>query len=188
MSPLGTQIDNNIRFLIKTCSVETKRLPRAGTLIWYYHVCKRQVWLMAHSLEPDQEHQFVALGRWMDQQTYKREHKRINIDNITIDILSRKEGNLMVGEVKKSSKHIESAKMQLAYYLLTLKRKGVNAEGVLLFPKEKKRVGIKLTPEIEKKLLKIEKEIWDIIKQGTPPSAKRIRFCSKCAYAEFCWA
>jgi len=26
-----------------------------GTLIWYYYICPREVWLMAHELNPNQE-------------------------------------------------------------------------------------------------------------------------------------
>jgi hypothetical protein len=34
-----------------------------GTLIWYYYICKRQVWLMAHALVPDQEDDNIRQGR-----------------------------------------------------------------------------------------------------------------------------
>lgn len=38
-------------------------LPVNGTLIWYYTVCHRQVWLMARHLTPDEQDDNVVLGK-----------------------------------------------------------------------------------------------------------------------------
>jgi len=112
----------------------------------------------------------------------------VRIENIVIDLLRRDDEDVVIGEVKKSSRYELSAKMQVAYYLLRLKRLGVIAKGELLFPKERKRIKLELTPELEEELEKALNEIEEIIKLEKPPSAKRNRFCSKCAYKEFCWA
>lgn len=45
----------------------------------------------------------------------------------------------MVGEVKKTSKYLESAKMQLAYYLLELKRHGLEGKRSTYVSKGKKK-------------------------------------------------
>jgi len=34
-----------------------------GTLIWYYYICHREVWLMARRIEPSQENPFIEIGR-----------------------------------------------------------------------------------------------------------------------------
>ncbi|SHK18580.1 protein of unknown function DUF83 [Caminicella sporogenes DSM 14501] len=47
-----------------------------GTLIWYYYICKREVWLMAHNLTPDQDNQYIDLGRFIHENSYMREKKR----------------------------------------------------------------------------------------------------------------
>jgi len=160
----------------------------SGTLVWYYYICPRQVWLMSRELTPDQEDPFLEIGRLISETAYKDERKEVRIENIVIDLLRRDGEDVVIGEVKKSSRYELSAKMQLAYYLLRLKRLGVIAKGELLFPKERKRIKLELTPELEEELEKALNEIEEIIKLEKPPEAKRNRFCSKCAYREFCWA
>jgi CRISPR-associated exonuclease Cas4 len=103
-------------------------------------------------------------------------------------MVKTKDGEVVVSEIKKSSRFEESAKMQLAFYLKKFKEHGVEAKGELLFPKEKKKLKIELTREMEEKLRKIEEEILKLIAQHTPPQPCRNKFCSNCAYAEFCWS
>ncbi|MEW6687212.1 MAG: CRISPR-associated protein Cas4 [Candidatus Edwardsbacteria bacterium] len=159
-----------------------------GTLIWYYYICHREVWLMAHQLEPSQENPFIEIGKLISEESYSRERKQIHLENIVIDVLRRDDGQVIVGEVKKSSRFENSAKMQLAFYLYNLKEKGIEAKGELLFPREKKRIEIFLKPEIENEIKKAKAEIKTIIGLEKPPEAKKIRFCRKCGYQEFCWA
>jgi len=33
------------------------------TLIWYYYICPREVWLMAHEINPEQDNPLMELGR-----------------------------------------------------------------------------------------------------------------------------
>lgn len=159
-----------------------------GTLIWYYFICKREVWLMSHSLAPDQDDYNIDLGRFIHENSYGRNKKEISIGNIKVDILSKKDGYVLVGEIKKSSKYKESARMQLAYYLLELKRKGIEGKGSLMFPKEKQRIEVVLTEELEAELKVVEEEIRKIILEGKPPKPIKIALCKTCGYSEFCWS
>ena len=159
-----------------------------GTLIWYYHICKREVWLMARNMNPGPDDSNLDLGRFLHETSYSRDKKEISIGNVVIDVINKREGSLVVGEVKKSSKFEESAKMQLAYYLLELKRHGLDGKGVLMFPKEKKRINIGLDDDMILKLEKIEEDITNIIKQEYPQKPEKIKYCRNCAYGEFCWA
>ena len=129
-----------------------------GTLIWYYYICKREVWLIAHGIEPPQENEFISIGRLVHEEYYRKFKKELLVDNkIKIDIL---EGKKVIGEIKKSSKYLESAKMQLAFYLYYLKTvKGERLEGELLIPEERKRIRVKLTAELEKE---VERAVWEI--------------------------
>ncbi len=157
-----------------------------GTLIWYYHICPREVWLIGHGIEADQESDFLLLGRHIHEIFYKRQKKEFMIDNtIKIDILPSKK---VIGEIKKSSKYIKSAKMQVAFYLYYLKQKGINIEGELLIPEERKREKIKLTTDLEKELEKSITEIKKILKMNKPPQPKKIPYCKNCAYKEMCWS
>ena len=48
-----------------------------GTLILFYYICRREVWLMAHELHPNQENPFLEIGRLIHQESYSREKKEI---------------------------------------------------------------------------------------------------------------
>lgn len=158
------------------------------TLIWYYYICQRQVWLMARQIGPDQIHPFIEIGRLISKESYYRERKEIHLENMIIDLLKEKDKEIVIGEVKKSSKYEKAAKMQLAYYLLRLREFGICARGELLFPKEKKKIRVELTREVEEELNEVETKIKQIILMNFPPPPVKIRFCKNCGYREFCWA
>lgn len=159
-----------------------------GTLIWYYYICAREVWLMARELNPDEDNVFLELGRFLSEESYSREKKEIAIGNLKVDLLKRVGKKLVVGEVKKSSRFLKSATMQLAFYLYRLKQQGLEAEGELLIPKEKKRVPVVLSQDMERGLEKAINEISQIISRDESPRPTKIKFCPGCAYSEFCWA
>lgn len=163
-------------------------LPIGGTLIWYYYICHREVWLMSRHLEPSQSNPFIEIGRLISETSYEREKKQIHLENMIIDIIKRDGKDLIVGEIKKSSRFETAAKMQLAYYLFRLKRLGIEAKGELLFPKEKKKLEVVLTEELERELRKAESEIKNIMSMPYPPKATKIRYCKSCGYREFCYA
>jgi len=159
-----------------------------GTLVWYYYICPREVWLMARHLTPDQDDPNIELGRFIGEDTYQRDKKEIAVGHIKLDILRKENGQLVVGEVKKSSKYGKSATMQLAFYLLELREKGIDAVGELLFPKEKKKVIVGLNDTLIAEIESARIEILKIIYRDTPPAPTKIGFCRNCAYAEFCWS
>ncbi len=156
-------------------------------MVWYYYICTRQVWLIAHSIEPDQENNFLKLGRHIHEIFYKRNKKEFFIDNqIKIDIIYPQK---VIGEIKKSSKfNIQSARMQLAFYLFYLKQKGIELDGELHFPEERKKETLKLTPELEKELENAIKNIKKIIAFDIPPEPIKVPFCTNCAYKDMCWS
>lgn len=141
---------------------------------------------MAHQIIPDQEHPFIEIGRLIDEESYNRDRKKINFENVVLDLIRSNEEDIIVGEVKKSSKAETSARLQLAFYLYKLKQKGVVAKGLLLFPDERKRVTVELTPELERELEEIFRDIQKIISRENPPPFKKIGYCKNCGYKEFC--
>jgi len=143
---------------------------------------------MSRQLTPWQENPFIEIGRLISEESYKRERKEIHLENIVMDLLKTEGENVVIGEVKKSSRFEKSARMQLAYYLWRLKQLGISATGQLLFPKEKKKLPVALTKEIEEELSKAQKQIKLIISLEMPPPVRKIKFCSKCGYCEFCWS
>jgi CRISPR-associated exonuclease Cas4 len=159
-----------------------------GNLVNAYYVCKRKLWLYAHEIGPDRSHQLLEIGRLYDQSTYKRDKKQISMSGMKIDILKKRDGELLVGEVKKTSKFEAAAKMQLAYYLYRLKEEGIELGGELLVPKEKKRERIILDDALTQELETAITEIDKIITNDKPPVPEKTRYCGKCAYSDFCWS
>jgi len=142
---------------------------------------------MSHELNPEQDNPFLEIGRLIHEDSYKREKKEISVGNMKIDLIKKANGETIIGEVKKSSRFEKSARMQLAFYLYRLKEKGINATGELLIPKEKKRISVELTPDVENGLMEVFKKIREIIGEEKPPELAKSKYCSNCAYREFCW-
>lgn len=165
-----------------------KELRITGTLIWYYYICRREVWLMAHNLAPDQDDTNVVLGRFFGEESYSREKKEISFGNLKFDVIKKDNQGLVLAEIKKSSKFINSARMQLAYYLSQLREKGIEARGELLFPREKRKEYVALNEDLIYELESAKKDITRIVAEEIPPTPKRITYCGKCAYNEFCWS
>ena len=163
-------------------------MPVTGTDIWYYYICQREVWLMKHQIAPDQEDESLDIGRFISEMYYKRDKKGMSIGNIVVDRIRQEDGQLVIGEVKKSSRYIKSAKMQLLYYLDTLRKMGIYAKGELLFPEERKKEAVEWTEEAKEELERAIEHIRRIARMPVPPERKKIPFCAKCAYREYCWA
>ncbi len=160
----------------------------SGTLIWYYYICNREVWLIFHQLTPDQDDTNLLLGRFLSEDAYPREKKEIMIGSSKIDVFQLHQGELLIGEIKKSSKYSESARMQLAFYLKELLKHGVRAKGELRFPREKKRESVILDDTLNSELEQTEKIIREIVVLSQPPPPKKNRYCRHCAYNDFCWS
>lgn len=159
-----------------------------GTYLWYYNICKREVWLMSRGIVPDQQDENVDIGRFIHEHTYKRNDKEIAFGNVKFDVIFRSKNKIVIGETKKTSKYAEASKWQLMFYLKTLKDAGIKAEGQLLYPEERKRTSIELTEENENKLLEMCSDIEKICSMNLPLEAKKISFCKNCAYREYCYA
>nr|MDO8081522.1 CRISPR-associated protein Cas4 [Candidatus Freyarchaeota archaeon] len=156
-----------------------------GTLVWYYHVCEREVWLMGREITPDEDYEALDMGRAVHEIHYPRMKREIALDGIKIDII--KGQSKTICEVKTSSKYLNAAKMQLSYYLYRLKEAGIDTTGEILIPKEKKKIEITLTPELEGTLLNTLGQIRYIVEQELPPPPTKSPFCRNCAYKDMCW-
>ena len=159
-----------------------------GTYIWYYCICKREVWLLSRGITADQADENMDYGRFLHENTYLRDKKEIDFYGMKLDIIKKENEQLLIGEIKKSSKYLESAKMQLLFYLYELEKYGIEAEGVLLIPEEKKRHAIILNEDGRKKLKKALYDIRQIVTCEVPPKPEKINFCKNCAYNELCWS
>lgn len=159
-----------------------------GTLVWYYAICPREAWLMAHELEPERDFELLAEGRLNQEAHYKRATKELSLPGMRLDQVRREGGKLIVSEVKKSSRFLPATRLQLGYYLWRLHKEGMEASGEILVPEERKREVLELTPELREEVEGIVARIKTLVEEPTPPAAIRIPFCKRCAYAEFCWS
>jgi len=159
-----------------------------GTHIWYFYICHRELWLISHQIVADQDNENIQIGRYLDRETYSREHKSLFVDNNIIDVFHDEKNQLIIGEVKKSSKYRQSAKMQLAYYIKKMKENGINVKGELRFPLEKTREEIILNNLIEDELNETLSEIERIVSNDLPPTQQSLPYCKTCGYLEFCWS
>ena len=158
-----------------------------GYLVQAFSICRRQVWLLARGVTAEQSNESLALGRLVDQNSYARERHQVAFGDNKFDFVQGTDGELVICEVKKSSRAERSARLQLAHYLYDLQKAGIEARGVLMFPTEKKRVEVELTDETIAELDSLYAEIDALVRKASPPAAEFCRYCSKCAYAEYCW-
>ena len=142
---------------------------------------------MSRQINPEQDHSLLDLGRLIQETSYPREKKDFTATGIKIDLITTQNGKLIIGEIKKSSRYLKSATMQLAFYLYKLKEMGLNATGELLIPKEKKKIPISLDSKLEAELKASLSEIESIVNADFPPLPESNRYCPKCAYQEFCF-
>ena len=63
----------------------------SGMMIYYYFVCKRKLWYYINQLNMEQNSELVAIGKILDENSYKREKKGILIDE-TINVEFIKNG------------------------------------------------------------------------------------------------
>lgn len=166
---------------------DMSQLDVNGTMVWYYYICKREVWMIARHIVADQSDENIDIGRFIHDKTYKRDKREVSVEGVKIDRVRKNGEDIVVSEIKKSSKYEEASRMQLLLYLQILRKKGIQAKGVLKYPMEKKNIEIELDNRSEKLLNDTKREILKLIYSDTPPSPVKIKYCSRCAYKEMCW-
>lgn len=159
-----------------------------GSLLEAYLVCKRQAWFLGHAMAGDREHRDLAIGRFLSDETYPRQKHEILLGDVKIDLLRKEDGLLCIGEIKKSSNTLSSARFQLLLYLFHLEQAGISAQGELLVPLEKHKEIVTLTEEDRNQLLQLIEEIEVFLASPKAPTPSWFSACSRCSYAELCWA
>jgi CRISPR-associated exonuclease Cas4 len=86
-----------------------------ATLVWYYAICPREAWLMAHELEPERGFELLVEGRLNQEAHYKRATKEHSLPGTRLDQVRREDERLIVSEVKKSSRFLPATRLQLGY-------------------------------------------------------------------------
>ncbi|MEN3039544.1 MAG: CRISPR-associated protein Cas4 [Candidatus Kryptonium sp.] len=164
-----------------------QRLKYTGTLVNYYFVCKRKLWLFMHNINFEQESDMVALGKIISEYSYGRKDKEIEIDQtIVIDWIDFE--NKIIHEVKKSDALEEAHIWQVKYYIYYLENKGIiGFKGEINYPKMRRKEIVSISDEDREKLRLVLDDIKNLILSDKPPQAVRISACKLCSYFQFCW-
>jgi len=180
----------------------SSNLRIGGMLIGYYVICPRKAWLSMRGIWMEQESDTVALGRLLDEGSYQRADKHIELDAEApdgtalvgkIDRANLREG--VLHETKKGRSCEEAHYWQLRFYLWMLRRNGVTRadgspfRGQLDYPLLRRTETVTLDPDHETVLTAYVRAIRELGGQETPPARLVKRsFCAKCAFEELCYA
>lgn len=157
-----------------------------GVMVYYYFVCKRKLWYFCHEINMEAENEDVLLGKILDENSYKRNEKHINIDDtINIDFIA---GRKELHEIKKSKAVEEAGIWQVKYYLYYLQKRGVNGiKGRIDYPLLRKTVSVELLDEDIKQMEEILNGIIKIKDMEIPPICIYAKICKRCAYHDLCY-
>lgn len=157
-----------------------------GTMVYYYFVCKRKLWYFSNEINMESENESVILGKLLDEGSFKRDEKHINIDDtINIDFIREYKE---LHEVKKSKAIEEAGVWQTKYYLYYLKQRGVTGlKARIDYPLLKQHLDVTLDKEDEEKMKIILEEMIKICKKEIPPEFSSQKICKKCADHDLCF-
>lgn len=155
--------------------------------LWFniFVVCKRELWFYIKQINMNYNNDDISIGNAIHEKSYRRENKEVRIDNMVFDFV-KKGNDLVIFEIKKSSKLTIGAKYQLYFYLYTLRYLEPNIQGMLIYPKERKREEISLNETIIDEMDKIIDGILEISKLEKPPIAEIKPYCKGCSFYELC--
>ncbi len=159
-----------------------------GTHFNYYLICHRKLWLFANGITMEQTSEAVQIGKLIHENSYKQRSERfkeIAIEGIKIDYFDSKDN--VVHEIKKSDKKEESHILQVKYYLYVLEQNGINATGLLEYPKLRKTQEVFLAKPDREFIEGTKKEIGNIIKSEVCPNRIPKPRCKNCSYFDFCY-
>ena len=157
-----------------------------GLMVYYYEVCKRKLWYFVNEIQLEENSSNVILGKLLEENTYTRDEKKINIDGIiNIDFIRSKK---ILHEIKKSNSIEPASLLQVQYYLYYLEKKGLTGlKGILDYPLLKQTVEVNLTDKDRENLDNIIIGIKEILRKESPPALEKNGICKKCAYFDLCF-
>jgi CRISPR-associated exonuclease Cas4 len=160
-----------------------------GTLVNYYHICHRELWLHAHGMFMEHESELVKDGKFIHETSYEHrtdKYQEIQLGRIKIDFYDPSTNT--IHETKRSKSAANAQIWQLKYYMFVMENHGFkNVNGILEIPTKRQKESVEITDKDRKYLLRIIAKINEIIALPVPPKAQRLSFCKTCSYHDFCW-
>lgn len=160
-----------------------------GTHFNYYLICKRKLWLFANGIHMEQTSDTVYQGKLIHENTYQQrseKYKEITIEGIKIDYFDARKN--VVHEIKKSDKKKEAHIWQVKYYLYVLEKNGINATGMLEYPKLRKTDEVLLSGPDKDYIVESANKIVEIINSEKCPERIPESKCKNCSYFDFCYS
>ncbi len=157
-----------------------------GTMVNYYYVCPRKLWLFSRGLGREQDSPLVKLGKLIHEQSFSRqEHEHSIFGRINIDFTTSGEV-LIIHEIKKTKSQSHAARAQTLFYLYIMERLGVACRGEIHYRSEKRRITVELDEVSKISVEEMLEKIYSIITSDTLPKIPARVPCSKCAYKDYC--
>lgn len=157
-----------------------------GTLINYYFVCHRELWLFANGINMEQESDLVYEGKLIHEESYPErssKYEEVTIDGIKVDYYDAK--NHVIHEIKKSNKVDRAHEWQLKYYMYVFEQHGVtDVRGILEYPEMRKTKEVILTDVDREEISSMISEIESIIQKDECPPRVKKGLCRNCSYFE----
>lgn len=160
-----------------------------GTQFNYYLICHRKLWLFANGIQMEHTSDAVLEGKIIHETSYPQRSERfkeIAMDGIKIDFFDTKKK--VVHEIKKSDKKEEAHLWQVKYYLFVLEQNGIQATGLLEYPKLRKTQEVFLSEPDKQFIQEAVGHIERIIGSETCPARIAKSKCRQCSYYDFCWS
>ncbi len=169
-----------------------------ATLINYYHICYRKLWLHANGITMEHTSDIVYEGKLIGEETYPQRAEKNQELEITaelengikasakIDFFDARTG--IVHETKKSAAKEKAHVAQVKFYLYLLRKNGVKATyGMIDYPKIRQTERVELS---EDEMTEVEQwiaAVANIIQLESCPPTLAISKCKSCSYFDFCW-
>lgn len=163
-------------------------MPLTATHIAYHHICPRKCWLFAQGLQFEMHSDLVAQGRQIHEYSYPQrseKYSELALDGIKIDFYDAK--NRVVHEIKKSDKLEPAHIAQVKYYLWVLLQYGIEATGILEYPKLRQTQDVFLTEADKKEIPERIQQIEALLTDRLCPAVIHKPYCKSCAYYDFCY-
>ncbi len=171
-----------------------------ATLINYYLLCHRKMWLHAHAIRMEHTSDIVYEGKLIGETTYPQRAERYTEVEISVEPdvpdgigLSAKIDfydpyNGVVHEVKKSAAKEQAHIAQVQFYMYVLRKNNIKAEyGIIEYPKLRQTERVELDKDGETLLKSWIEDAKNIIEgEKCPPLLVKSK-CKSCSYFDFCW-
>lgn len=175
--------------------------PIGGMLFSYFLICPRKAWLVRQGIWMEQESEDVALGRLLDEASYSRSEKHLDLHATALDgtpLTGRIDRAVLrdgvLHETKKGRSCQEAHLSQVRFYLWLLKLNGVTGpggapfRGQIDYPALRRSEPVALGPQQEEELTLQLGQLNQMLGELHPPERiPKREFCRRCAFEELCY-